>query len=122
MMDPTRINNYNKFLITLDNKNDNNTSNLNPPKQESKLEEINRTMKDDESIKKEIDKIIDNINNNFHISNISSSNFTGQSSNDLASSYLEPNDPNKYIDFLNKNLNIKIYKYRPQNIPIDEPS
>lgn len=121
IMDPTRINNYNKFLISLDNKSDNNTSNLNPPKQESKLEEIKRIMKDDESIKKEIDKIIDNINNNFHISNISSSNFTGQTSNDLASSYIEPNDPNKYIDYLNKNLNIKIYKYKPQNSPIDEP-
>ena len=45
-----------------------------------------------------------NINNNFHISNISSSNFTGLSNDDLLSSYLEPNDPNKYIDYLNKNL------------------
>jgi len=121
-MDPTRINNFNKFLITLDNKNDDkNINNLNPPKQESKLDEIKSTMKDDESIKKEIDKIINNINNNFHISNISSSNFTGQNSSDLASSFMEPNDPNKYIDYLNKNLNIKIYKYRPQNSPIDEP-
>jgi len=121
-MDPTRINNFNKFLITLDNKNaDKNINNLNPPKQESKLDEIKSTMKDDESIKKEIDKIINNINNNFHISNISSSNFTGQNSSDLASSFMEPNDPNKYIDYLNKNLNIKIYKYRPQNSPIDEP-
>ena len=104
-LDPTRVNNYNKFLSTLDNNN--------PPKKETKLQEIRRTLKDEESIKKEIDKIIDNINNNFSLNNISSSNFTGQNSSDIASCYLEPNDPNKYIDYLNNNLNIKIYKIVP---------
>lgn len=102
-LDPSRINNYNKFLSTLDNRN------LNQPKKETKLEEIRRTLNDEESLKKELDKIIDNINNNFNLNNMSSSNFTGQNKNDIASSYLEPNDPNKYIDYLNKNLNIKIY-------------
>jgi SpoVK/Ycf46/Vps4 family AAA+-type ATPase len=111
---PSRIDNYNKFLTTLDN------GNLNIPKKESKLDEIKKTLKDEESIKKEIDKIIDSINNNFNLNNISSSNFTGQNPlrDNIISSHLEPNDPNKYIDYLNKNLNYKIYKI---NIPKPSP-
>ena len=57
-LDPVRINNYNKFLTTLDNK------------QESKMEEIKQTINDEESIKKEIDKIIHTINTKFNINNI----------------------------------------------------
>ena len=116
-MDPIRINNYNKFLTTLDN-----TNNLDPPKKETKLEEIKRIMPDEESIKREIDKIIENINNNFNLNNIPSSNFTGQTPNDIASLYFEPNDPNKYIDYLNKNLNIKFYKIYipPKTSPVPD--
>lgn len=117
-MDPTRINNYNKFLTTLDNLN-----NIDPPKKETKLEEIRRTMPDEDSIKREIDKIIDNINKNFNLNNMISSNFTGQTNNDIASAFIEPNDPNLYINFLNKNLNIKIYKaVTPQTSPIKKES
>jgi len=99
-LDPMRINNYNKFLSTLDNTN----------KKETKLEEIKKTLNTEESIKKEIDKIIENINNNFTLNDMSSPNFTGQTNNDI----YEPIDPNKYIDFLNKGLNIKIYKLTPK--------
>ena len=107
LLDPTRINNYNKFLLTLDNNN----------QKEPKIEEIKRVLNTEESIKNEIDKIIENINNNFSL-NISSSNFTGQTQNDLTISHIEPNDPNKYIDFLNKKLSIKIYKPSPITSPI----
>jgi len=102
IMDPMRIHNYNKILTTLDNSN--------KPIKETKLQEIRRTLNTEESIKNEIDKIIEKINNNFSLNNISSSNFTGQTQNDISMSHIEPNDPNKYIDYLNKNLNIKIYK------------
>jgi SpoVK/Ycf46/Vps4 family AAA+-type ATPase len=102
IMDPMRIHNYNKFLTTLDNSN--------KPIKETKLQEIRRTLNTEESIKNEIDKIIEKINNNFSLNNISSSNFTGQTQNDISMSHIEPNDPNKYIDYLNKNWNIKIYK------------
>jgi SpoVK/Ycf46/Vps4 family AAA+-type ATPase len=103
-LDPLRINNYNQFLKTLDNT----------IKKETKQEEIRRIMKDEKDIKKEVDKIIEIINNNFTINDFSSSNFTGQSRNDTTMSYIEPHDPNKYIDYLNKDLNIKIYKiYKP---------
>jgi SpoVK/Ycf46/Vps4 family AAA+-type ATPase len=103
-MNPTRINNYNKFLTTLDN------TNLNLPKKEIKFEEIRRNMPDDNSVKREIDKIIETINKNFNLNNMASSNFTGQTSSDLGSSFMEPNDPNLYVNFLNKDLNIKFYK------------
>jgi SpoVK/Ycf46/Vps4 family AAA+-type ATPase len=114
-MNPTRIDNYNKFLTTLDNRN-----NVDPPKKETKFEEIRRTMPNEESIKTEIDKIIENINNNFNLNNMSSSNFTGQNHIDIATLYFEPNDPNKYINYLNSNLNIKIYKQYipPKSSPI----
>lgn len=108
LSDPMRINNYNKFLSTLDNIN----------KKENKFEEMKRTLNTEESIKGEIDKIIENINNKFTLNNISSSNFSGQTQNDIIFSHIEPNDPNKYIDFLNKNLNIKIYKLNPNTSPI----
>jgi ATP-dependent 26S proteasome regulatory subunit len=113
-MDPTRINNYNKFLTTLDNF----TRELNTTKIESKFEEIRRSMPDEDSIKREIDKIIDNINNNFTLNNMSSSNFTGQTVDDLTSAFVEQNDPNLYINFLNKNLNVKLYKIiNPKSLP-----
>jgi SpoVK/Ycf46/Vps4 family AAA+-type ATPase len=109
LLDPMRIHNYNRFLTTLDNSN---------PKKETKLQEIKRTLNTEESIKNEIDKIIDKINDNFSINNMSSPNFTGQSQNDLSLSYSEPNDPNKYIDYLNKNLNIKLYKLLQKSSPV----
>lgn len=106
--DPMRIHNYNKFLSTLDGTN----------KKETKLEEIRRTLNTEEKINNEIEKIIEKINNNFSLNNISSPNFTGQSQNDISISHMEPNDPNKYIDYFNKNLNIKIYKFSPKISPI----
>lgn len=111
LLDPMRIHNYNRFLTTLDNSN---------PKKETKLQEIKRTFNTEESIKNEIDKIIDKINDNFSLNNISSHNFTGQSQNDISMSDMEPNDPNKYIDYLNKNLNIKIYKLTQKTSPIQK--
>ena len=103
ILDPTRINNYNKFLTSIDNKNIN--------KKESKLEELKCTLKHEESIKKEIDKIINTINNNFSINDFSSPNFTGQTHKDISLFCAEPHDPNAYINFLNKDLNVKFYKH-----------
>jgi len=102
IIDPMRINNYNNFLCTLDNS-------IKKPKLQE-IKQIKQILRTDENIKNEIDKIIENINNNFSLNNISSSNFTGQTQNDISMSNIEPNDPNKYIDFINKNLNIKNYK------------
>jgi SpoVK/Ycf46/Vps4 family AAA+-type ATPase len=112
-LDPVRISNYNKFISTLDKNTINNVNNTNILKKESKLDEIKKTLTSEESIKNEIDKIIENINNNFNLNDMSSPNFTGQSQNDIVFSHIESNDPNKYIDFLNKGLNIKIYRLIP---------
>lgn len=108
-LDPNRINNYNKFLNTLDKTN--------PIKKETKLEEIKRTLNDEKSIKNEIDKIIETINNNFNLNNMSSSNFTGNRKNEILSQ-IESDDPNKYIDYLNSNLNVKFYKH-PTNVSLN---
>jgi len=109
ILDPVRINNYNRFLTTLDNKNIN--------KNETKLEEIKRTMNNEESIKKEIDKIIDTINNNFTINDFSSPNFIGQTPKDVSLCCNEATDPNIYINYLNKNLNVKIYNHKSVSSP-----
>ena len=110
ILNPTRINNYNKFLTTLDNSNNNNNN--------TKSLEIRRTLNNEETIKIEIDKIIDRIQNNFNINNMSSPNFTGQTQKDVSLFYAEPDDPNEYINFLNKNLNIKFYKHKSMPSPI----
>ena len=102
--DPSRINNYNKFLKTLDNNNNNNNNN--------KLCEIKKNLETEESIKDAIDKIIDHINNNFKINDYSSSNFTGQTYKDL--NYVIPNNPNDYKDFLDQKYNCKLYSCKNQ--------
>lgn len=128
-LDPMRISNYNKFISTLDNTNNknktNNTNNTNTTntenntlKTESKLDEIKRTLATEENIKNEIEKIIEKINNNFTLNDMSCPNFSGQTQNDIQLSNMETNDPNKYIDFLNKGLNIKIYKFIPNHSPL----
>lgn len=101
-LDPTRITNYNKFLNTLDN-------NI----KKNRIEEFKKTLNTEDVIKREIDIIIERIENNFSLNNLASPNFTGQNANDIKMSYIEPNDPNKYIDFLNQNLNVKFYKSMP---------
>ncbi len=93
LLDPMKINNYNKFLSTLDNTNK-------PTKEEE-------TLNPKEDIKNMVDKIVKKINNDFILNNMSSSNFTGQNQNEI---FIMPNDPNKYISQLNTNLNIKIFK------------
>jgi SpoVK/Ycf46/Vps4 family AAA+-type ATPase len=103
-IDPSKINNYNKFLITLDNNN------LNLSKKESKIEEIQPKIHNEDIIKTEIDKIIENIEKTFNLNKMSSSNFIGQTDEDILSTFTEQNNPNLYIDFLNKNFNMKIYK------------
>lgn len=84
-LDPTRINNYNKFLMTLDENSINKKPNNNIPKR---------------TYDKEIDEIIDLINTNFIANDLSSSAFNGISPKDNVMSFIDPIDPNKYVDFL----------------------
>lgn len=84
----SNINNYNKFLTTLDKNS-----------KKYMLKKINKNINDKDVSKNEIDELITIIDNNFHINNT-------ETNNKIISDY----NPNKYIDFLNKELNVKIYK------------
>jgi SpoVK/Ycf46/Vps4 family AAA+-type ATPase len=97
-MNPTKISNYNKFLSTLDQT----PIVLNKP-----IEPLNKNddlkKNTDNDVKNKIDKLIENITNNFSLK-YSSNNFTGENYNDNIT--LSVNDPNYYKDFINKK-----YKY-----------
>jgi SpoVK/Ycf46/Vps4 family AAA+-type ATPase len=98
IIDPKRINNYNKFLSTLDSGTIVKPVNsfVFPQKNQIKTEE---TIKTEEMIKNEIDKIIDKIYSNFSVNNYSSTNFTGLTS--FGSCCID-NDPNYYRDIIKK--------------------
>ena len=115
-MDPTRINNYNKFLSTLDQKSNLNENEKNAIKilsekfKDPNVKDPNvkdSTVKDLE-LKTELEKTLEKINNSFNTSNISSSNFTGQTPND--SCCVNDFDPNYYRDINNHKI---IYLIRP---------
>ena len=98
-LDPARINSYNKFLATLDKIDD--------LKFKEQIQNTPSNLSSTSSVKSQIDKIIELINYNFNLNNIDSSNFTGQTQNDVIMSYITPNDPDKYVDFFDKKLIIR---------------
>lgn len=85
---PTKINDYNKFLIHID-------KNVIIPKVIG--ENLNDSTKDDK-IKSELDNLIENITNNLKINHFDSPSFTGQSINDILIRNVEIDDPNYYKD------------------------
>jgi SpoVK/Ycf46/Vps4 family AAA+-type ATPase len=103
-MDPLRINNYNKFLITLDKSEVINTESY---KENEDSTSIGKT----EQLKTALDKIIDKINNNYSENGHNSSNFTGQTTNDVLNMDMDIDDPNEYKETINsKEKNIKSIK------------
>ena len=102
-MDPTRINNYNQFLSTLDRKPTLNGDEKNVIKILSE-KFTNSKVENDKIVnnKDNIDNFIDKINTNFNITNISSSKFTGQTPNDICC--INNFDPNYYRDIKNDKL------------------
>jgi SpoVK/Ycf46/Vps4 family AAA+-type ATPase len=102
-MDPTRINNYNNFLSTLDQKPTLNGDEKNVIKILSEKFTNSKVVNDKiVNNKDNIDKFIDKINTNFNITNISSSKFTGQTPNDICC--INNFDPNYYRDIKNDKL------------------
>jgi len=81
--DPVKINNFNKFLSTLDEKYHN-------KKVVQSLE--NKKANTEEEMKELIDKMIENLNVDF----VSSSNFTGQTQKDILMSNAKIYNPNEY--------------------------
>jgi len=107
---PKKINDYNKFLSSLDKRflnninddskingdsNINNDSNIN---YDSNINNDSKKNNLEEEMKKIIDKIIQNLDNDFSINNYSSINFTGQSQNDIIMSKKTIHNPNEYRD------------------------
>jgi hypothetical protein len=90
-MDPKRINAYNKFLSTLD------SGTIVKPVN-SFIFPQTEPVKTEETIKTEVDKLVDKIYKNFSVNNYSSNNFTGLTS--LGSCCIN-NDPNYYRDIMN---------------------
>jgi SpoVK/Ycf46/Vps4 family AAA+-type ATPase len=114
-MDPSRIIKYNQFLSTLDQ----NSRQKFEQTQKLDLNEKYKNLKTEDDIKNQIDKIIETINSNFKINDYSSTNFTGQNSNDLNS--CSNIDPNYYREVMN--INQKYYNnlynsYKP-HIPVN---
>jgi SpoVK/Ycf46/Vps4 family AAA+-type ATPase len=108
-MDPTRINNYNKFLSTLDKKSNLNENEKNAVKilsEKFKDSDIKNNIETE--LKNELEKTLDRINNSFNTNNISSSNFTGQTPND--SCCVNDLDPNYYRDISSHKI---LYLIRP---------
>ena len=97
-MDPLRINNYNKFLITLDKTEVINTEKIESNKEdEDSPTSIGKT----EQIKSILEKILEKINNNYNENRHNSSNFTGQTTNDILSMDMDIDDPNEYKESIN---------------------
>lgn len=93
--DPKKINYYNKFLSTLD-KTFYTQNNPVPPDEPPK--DTTPNMTDDEIVKDELDKLINQLHNTFYTNNYISSGFTKQSITDSAQ--LNTPDPNYYTDAL----------------------
>ena len=93
-MDPSRINNYNKFLITLDKSEVIKPEIINDPVSIGKTEQM----------KSALEKIIEKITKSYDENGHNSSNFTGQTTNDILSMDMDIDDPNEYKE---KDNNIK---------------
>jgi SpoVK/Ycf46/Vps4 family AAA+-type ATPase len=91
-MDPSRINNYNKFLITLDK-----SEVIKPEVINEDPVSIGKT----EQLKSALEKIIEKITKSYDNSGHNSSNFTGQTTNDILNMDMDIDDPNEYKESIN---------------------
>ena len=110
-MDPLRIHNYNKFLITLDKT----TVTTKLEKTATKVEE-SVTKVEEEQIKTNLDTIIEKITKNYDENNHKSTNFTGQTTSVEMDIY----DPNEYKESINMKKEIILSKlFKPYARKID---
>jgi len=89
------INDYNNFLLTIDNKNKENKN------KKDKLT-INTNIKSEEITKSSINEIIKNIEKNFIEGKYNSTAFSGWDYYDVIQSKLKINNENNYVDFDSK--------------------
>jgi SpoVK/Ycf46/Vps4 family AAA+-type ATPase len=112
IVDPTRINNYNKFLTTLDRTSTiptifttKNYANLlssinNKTHKDNHSSENTTCLSTDCDFKNAINKIVDQITEDYNVNNYSSPNFTGYNPSD--SCCINNSDPNYYRDIIQK--------------------
>ena len=96
-MDPSRINNYNKFLITLDKSEVIKPEVINEDLTNEDPISIGKT----EQLKSALKKIIEKITKSYDDSGHKSSNFTGQTTNDVLNMDMDIDDPNEYKESIN---------------------
>ena len=114
VFNPNKINNYNKFLSTLDNYSKTNTeNNANNANNTNNINNVNNNLNADNTCNnnkekindKEFEDIINRIKEVYEKNNdfLQSTQFTGLSNNDIIMSNIQINDPNNYKDFTKKN-------------------
>ena len=102
-INPIKIDNYNKFLLTLDNRignkfdfnlnsNTNNIINNNTSNTHDTNANFDKILHNFNTI----DHILDNISSDFYNHNMYSANFNGLMADDIYSKYIETKDPNSY--------------------------
>ena len=108
-IDPNRIYNYNKFLLTMDKKSD--TINADTINADTINPDININLdiktNDEKAIKANLDKIIDTISDNYNKNEINTPAFTGQTTSDFLMSQMDIDDPNEYNEKINRLLKIQ---------------
>jgi SpoVK/Ycf46/Vps4 family AAA+-type ATPase len=116
-LDPTKINNFNKFLITLD-QNDDFKPIIKTELKPIIKTELKPTKKTDfnTDLKEQIDILLETINANFKKSNYNATCFTGKTKDDINSQNISEN-PNNYSELYNETQSIQSNK---QNIEYRE--
>jgi SpoVK/Ycf46/Vps4 family AAA+-type ATPase len=108
-MDPLRIHNYNKFLITLDKTTVTKTTT-------TKLEKTTTTKVEEEPIKPNVDTIIDKITVDYYLNGRSTSSFTGENT----TVDMDIDDPNEYKSKINEKKEVIVSKlFKPYTRKID---
>jgi SpoVK/Ycf46/Vps4 family AAA+-type ATPase len=99
-MDPLRIHNYNKFLITLDKTTGivDKTTVI-----KTSTTEVEKTKVEEEPIKTNVDTIINNITIDYYLNGRSTSSFTGENT----TVDMDIDDPNEYKSKINEKINEK---------------
>ena len=99
-MDPLRIHNYNKFLITLDK-----TTGIVDKTTVTKTSttKVEKTKVEEEPIKTNVDTIINNVTIDYYLNGRSTSSFTGENT----TVDMDIDDPNEYKSKINEKINEK---------------
>jgi SpoVK/Ycf46/Vps4 family AAA+-type ATPase len=108
-MDPMRIHNYNKFLITLDKSEPLNKEEKQEPTKNEENTNLNTSVGKITMAEFKINAIIDKIIKKYDENNHDSSNFTGQNAN----VNMDIDDPNEYKESINE-------KERPKEIIVSK--